>query len=91
VLRGLDVLRRLVLNLLFFGLPVALAVAVWSGRPKVPDGAALVLKPEGTIVEELAEVSPLDQLAARRAGVGSVTTGRSRPSSSTSTRWAARA
>jgi protease-4 len=73
VLRGLDVLRRVILNLLFFGLPVALAVALWSARPKVPDGAALVLKPEGTIVEELAEVSPLDQLAARRAGVGSVT------------------
>ncbi len=51
--RGLDGLRRFLVNVLFFGLLVGLAIAAWRGRPKVPDGAALVVKPEGTIVEQV--------------------------------------
>jgi protease-4 len=71
-LRGLDGLRRFVVNLVFFGLLVALAVALWSGRPKVPSGAALVLRPEGTIVEQLSGGDPIQRLVAERAGAGSI-------------------
>jgi protease-4 len=74
LLHGLDVLRRFLLNLLFFGLLVVLFVFVvvaWAGRPKVPDGSALVVKPEGTIVEQLAPGDPLQQYVAGSAGAGS--------------------
>src|SRR5512147_1430025 len=71
-LRVLDGLRRFVVNLVFFGLLVAIVVALWSGRPKVPSGAALVLKPEGTIVEQLSGGDPVQRLVAERAGVGSI-------------------
>jgi protease IV len=70
--RGLDVLRRFLTNVFFFGLLVALAIAAWSGRPKVPDGAALVVKPEGTIVEQLSPGDPLERLVAGSAGAGSM-------------------
>ena len=71
LLYGLDVLRRFLLNLLFFGILVVLVVVAWSGRPKVPDGAALVVKPEGTIVEQLSPTDPLQQYVAGSAGAGS--------------------
>jgi protease IV len=61
--RFVDGLRRLVLNALFLGILVALAVAAWTARPRVPDGAALVVKPQGTIVEQLAATDPLQRLA----------------------------
>jgi len=70
--RGLDGLRRFLLNVLFFGLFVGLAIAAFSGRAKVPDGAALVVQPQGTIVEQLASVDPLERLVAGSAGVGSM-------------------
>jgi protease-4 len=72
-LYGLDALRRFLLNLLFFGLLVVLVVLLvvaWSGRPKVPDGAALVVKPEGTIVEQLSPTNPLAQYVAGSSGAG---------------------
>ena len=70
--RGLDALRRFLVNVLFFGILVGLAIAAWSGRPKVPDGAALVVKPEGTIVEQLSPGDPIEKLVAGSAGVGSM-------------------
>jgi protease-4 len=70
--RGLDGLRRFLLNVLFFGLLVGLAIAAFSGRAKVPDGAALVVQPQGTIVEQLSGVDPLERLVAGSAGVGSM-------------------
>ncbi len=66
--RGLDGLRRFLVNVLFFGLLVGLAIAAFSGRPKVPDGAALVVQPQGTIVEQLAGGDPLERLVADSAG-----------------------
>ena len=69
--RGLDGLRRFLVNVLFFGLLVGLAVAAFSGRPKVPDGAALVVHPQGTIVEQLSGGDPVQRLVAESAGVGS--------------------
>jgi protease-4 len=50
--RGLDALRRFVTNVVFLGLLVALAAALWNARPRVPEGAALVLDPNGVIVEQ---------------------------------------
>lgn len=70
LLRGLDGLRRLVVNALFFGILLGLAVAAWRARPKVPDGAALVVKPRGTLVEQLSAGDPLQRLLAGSAGVG---------------------
>ena len=69
--RGLDGLRRFLVNVLFFGLLVGLAVAAFSGRAKVPDGAALVVQPQGTIVEQLSGGDPVQRLVAESAGVGS--------------------
>jgi protease-4 len=68
--RGLDGLRRFLVNVLFFGLLVGLAVAALGGRAKVPDGAALVVKPRGTIVEQLSAVDPVERLVAGSAGAG---------------------
>jgi protease-4 len=69
--RGLDGLRRFLVNVLFFGLLAALAVAALGGRTKVPDGAALVVNPQGTIVEQLSGADPVQRLVAESAGVGS--------------------
>ena len=73
VLRGLDGLRRFLVNVLFFGLLAGLVIASLGGRPKVPDGAALVLNPRGTIVEELARVDPVERLVSRSTGTAAVT------------------
>jgi protease-4 len=70
LLRGLDGLRRVVVNALFFGVLLGLAVAAWRARPKVPDGAALVVKPQGTLVEQLSAGDPLQRLLAGSAGAG---------------------
>ncbi|MEO6326318.1 MAG: signal peptide peptidase SppA [Thermoanaerobaculia bacterium] len=51
--RGVDWSRRIAMNVLFLGVALLLLVAIFSGRPKVPKGAALVVKPEGAIVEQL--------------------------------------
>jgi len=53
LLQRLDAVRRLVLNALFWGALLALVVLGWQSRPRVPDGAALVLAPRGRLVEEL--------------------------------------
>jgi protease-4 len=73
VLRGLDGLRRFLVNVLFFGLLAGLLIAGLGGRPKVPAGAALVLNPRGTIVEELASVDPVERLVSRSTGTSAVT------------------
>jgi protease-4 len=72
LLRGIDGLRRFLVNVLFFGLLAGLVVTALSGRPKVPDGAALVVKPRGAIVEQLSTGDPVEQLVARSTGVGAM-------------------
>ncbi len=54
VFRGVDLARRIVLNLLFLAILIA-AVAFWAGDEavEVPESAALVIAPRGTIVEQL--------------------------------------
>jgi len=70
--RGIDGLRRFLVNVLFFGLLAGLLVAAFSGRPKVPAGAALVVKPRGTIVEQLSAGDPVERLVARSTGMGAM-------------------
>ncbi len=53
---GVSVLRRIVGNLLFLLLIIFLiAIVFFDSREDVPDGAALILAPEGNIVEQLTE------------------------------------
>ena len=59
--RAIDGLRRFLINVLFFGLAAGLVIASLSGRINVPDGAALVLNPRGTIVEQLSAVDPVER------------------------------
>jgi protease-4 len=73
VFRGIDGLRRFLINVLFFGLLAGLLIASLGRGPKVPDGAALVLNPRGTIVEQLARVDPVERFLARNTGTGAVT------------------
>jgi protease-4 len=70
--RALDGLRRLLVNLVFFGLLGALAVAAWNARPRVPRSAALVVKPQGTIVEQLSEADPVERYMAETTGARSL-------------------
>jgi len=54
---AVDASRRFVVNVLFLALVVWLVWVAISGRPKVPKGAALVVKPQGTLVEQLSRRS----------------------------------
>ena len=57
--RVVDVTRRLVFNLLFLFFLMIFLVALLMGEDEeVPEGAALVLAPEGEIVEQLTYVPP---------------------------------
>ena len=71
--RGIDTLRRLILNVLVFGLILSVLVAAWLNRPRVPGSAALVLRPEGQIVEQLSASDPVSRLAGRLSGAGART------------------
>ncbi len=66
--RTADGLRRLILNVLVFGLLALLIGAAFAGRAKVPNGAALVLEPQGTIVEQRTGGDPAGRLLAELAG-----------------------
>lgn len=65
VFRGLDLFRKVVLNLVFFFLLFLFLVLLFSGEdlPEVPDGGALVIAPEGTIVEKYT-TDPLERAIA---------------------------
>jgi protease IV len=52
--RGLDLTRRVILNIVFFGLLAFVLIAVTaSDRPEVPGQAALVVNPKGMLVDQL--------------------------------------
>jgi protease-4 len=71
IFRALAALQRLVaaaLLLALLGALVALAVTAYRARPRVPDGAALVLNPRGVLVEQLS-VRPPSRLAAPLLGL----------------------
>ena len=67
IFRGIDLSRRLVLNLIFlFVLVMLLALAV-SGGSKVPSKAVLVVDPQGNLVEQLGG-DPADRAMAKVLG-----------------------
>ncbi|MBI5067991.1 MAG: signal peptide peptidase SppA [Deltaproteobacteria bacterium] len=68
--RALDWIRRGAANLLFLAAVVALAWVLLAGGPKVPDGAALVVRPVGQVVEQLTGASPQGTLTALVTGGG---------------------
>ncbi len=66
--RVVDGARRLAVNLLFVGLLVILLATALAARAKVPSGAALVVRPQGAIVEQLAVDDPFTRLIAEGLG-----------------------
>jgi protease-4 len=71
--RTFHALRRALASLLLLGLlvaVVALAVAWYRSRPRVPEGAALVLDPKGVLVEQLTG-TPRMRATTRLIGVSS--------------------
>ena len=68
--RSVDESRRFVVNVLFLALVVWLVWAAIAGRPKVPTGAALVIRPQGLLVEQLSrptvESAALENLVGER-------------------------
>ena len=68
VARGVDTARRIVVNLIFLALLVAVISLAMSGDgPEVPESAALVIAPRGVIVEQLAG-DPLDRAVDKLTG-----------------------
>ncbi|AWI78826.1 signal peptide peptidase SppA [Parazoarcus communis] len=63
--RSLDLLRRTVFNLLLLVLLGALLMTFFHPEPQVPDGAALVLRPSGALVEQTTFEEPLALLSMR--------------------------
>ena len=59
-LRALDLFRRVLANLVFLLVLVLLVVAYAMLRPSVPDRAALVIDPRGSIVEQPGLASPAE-------------------------------
>lgn len=59
----LDASRRVVLNIIFLFIVAALLFAVFDVRPSMPDGAALVVAPQGVVVDELSTVDLISELA----------------------------
>ncbi|HYN41144.1 MAG TPA: S49 family peptidase, partial [Thermoanaerobaculia bacterium] len=66
--RGLDQSRRVFVNVLFLAIVVGLLAAALTGGPKVPKGAALVVAPKGSLVEQVASRSPRDLVAGLAGG-----------------------
>jgi len=68
LLNGLDLFRRVVVNLFFIGMLLFLASSLLGRKPVVvPEGAALVIAPSGQIVEEY-EASPAEVAMSRLLG-----------------------
>lgn len=66
---GLTRFRLILSNVLFFGFLIVLIMILFSGvpRPEVPERGALVLNPEGAIVEERSPADPIQQWLAPQA------------------------
>lgn len=59
----LEGLRRFLVNLFFLLFLVILVVVFFAARPEVPERAALVLEPRGTVVEQLGPFDPIAELS----------------------------
>jgi len=62
---GLDLFRRIIVNLLFVFILLGIVAAFIAQRPKVPDGGALLLDPKGELVEQIIAPNPQDLLFSR--------------------------
>jgi protease-4 len=70
----IDSTRKVTINLLFLVIAIALLVMAFSSdEPKIADKTALVIKPQGRLVEQLTSKS-LDQLLGEARGVQTVET-----------------
>lgn len=59
---GIDTTRRIVFNLIFVAIVIGILALVFSDdTPEIPDGAALVIAPKGSLVEQLTAKS-FDQI-----------------------------
>ncbi|MBN2430976.1 MAG: signal peptide peptidase SppA [Acidobacteria bacterium] len=68
--RGIDVTRRVILNVIFWALVIAVIVLLLRDTtPDVPDSAALVISPQGDVVEQLAG-DPVERLQEQLTGGG---------------------
>ncbi len=67
---GLDLSRKIFLNLIFVIIVIFIIVAIANsdGKPKVENGVALVLQPNGIIVEQLTYRDPIDQAIQEASG-----------------------
>jgi protease-4 len=64
--RGLDAGRRWTLNLIFVFFVVMILVAIFSSvKIAVPDGAVLIVTPQGVVVDQLSAVDALTQISAK--------------------------
>ncbi|MFT5889627.1 MAG: protease-4 [Zhongshania sp.] len=64
--RGLDTGRRWTLNLIFVFFVVMILVAIFSSvKIAVPDGAVLIVTPQGVVVDQLSAVDALTQISAK--------------------------
>jgi protease-4 len=71
--KGVTVLRRVFLNLLFIALVVLVIVILLSGiQDRLPSGAALVLAPVGKIVEQSTEALLVDRFYGTTTGAETV-------------------
>jgi len=61
---GVDLLRRVIVNVLFLLILLGIAAAIIARQPDIPDGSALILDPRGALVEQVASPSPRDFLLA---------------------------
>lgn len=67
---GLDVSRKIFLNVVFFGLMIFIIIAIVNSgdKNKVENGIALVLQPNGFIVEQLTYSDPIDKAMQEATG-----------------------
>jgi protease-4 len=67
---GFDLSRKIFLNFVFFLIIVLIisVIASSDGKPEVENGVALVLQPNGVIVEQLTYVDPIDKALQEATG-----------------------
>ena len=65
--RGINIARLVIINLLFFFILALVLVAIGRGTPEVGPNSALVLKPDGQLVEQYS-IDPASRALARMSG-----------------------
>lgn len=68
--RWLDAVRRTLFNLAFLFLIGVFIAVLWRPGPQIPDGAALLLRPSGVLVEQASFEDPLAMLRGTSSAPG---------------------